>query len=100
MSRRTGGGELDEAALRRLLDATPGAVACFDAALRVVFANTAFTMVTGARRGAVLDDDVTGGLASALRDMLAGSGAPRRVKLTGHGRIPISGTLFALAPGL
>jgi signal transduction histidine kinase len=100
MARRTGPTGLDEAALRRLLDATPAAVACFDAGLRVVFANTAFTMVTGAQRGAVLDDDITAGLASALRDMLAGSGAPRRVRLTGRGRIPVSGTLFALGPGL
>src|SRR5919199_2253414 len=91
---------LDASALRRLLDATPSAVACFDAALRVVYANTAFTMTTGAQTGAVLDEDVTGGLAPAVRDMLAGSGAPRRVKLTGRGRMPVSGTLFMLDRGL
>ena len=56
--------------LRRLLDATPAAVACFDAALRVVYANTAFTMTTGAQSGATLDDEITGGLATAVREML------------------------------
>ena len=91
---------LDTGALRRLLDATPSAVACFDAALRVVYANTAFTMTTGAQSGALLDDDVTGGLASAVRDMLAGTGAPRRVRLTGRGRMPVSGTLFVVDRGL
>jgi signal transduction histidine kinase len=93
-------GGLGPAALHRLLDATPAAVACFDAALRVVYANTAFTLTTGAQQGATLHDDATGGLASAVRDMLAGTGAPRRVKLSGGGRMPISGTLFALEPGL
>src|SRR4051794_2107725 len=87
-------------ALRRLLDATPAAVACFDAALRVVYANTAFTMTTGAQTGATLDDDVSGGLASAVRDMFGGSGAPKRLKLTGRGHIPVSGTLFALDAGM
>src|SRR4051812_7698118 len=91
---------LDASTLGRLLDAAPSAVACFDAALRVVYANTAFTMTTGAQGGAALDDDVTGGLATAVRDMLAGSGAPRRVRLTGRGRMPVSGTLFALERGL
>jgi hypothetical protein len=84
------------AALRRLLDATPAAVACFDAALRVVYANTAFTLTTGAQTGATLDDDVSGGLASAVRDMFGGTGARKRIRLTGRGRMPVSGTLFAL----
>ena len=38
---------LAASALRGLLDATPGAVGCFDANLRAVYANTAFTMTTG-----------------------------------------------------
>src|SRR4051794_12558909 len=100
MTAASGSQVLDTTALRRLLDATPSAVACFDAVLRVVYANTAFTMTTGAQSGALLDDDVTGGLASAVRDMLAGSGAPRRVRLTGRGRMPVSGTLSMLDRGL
>src|SRR3954469_8287516 len=91
---------LAPAALRRLLDATPAAVACFDAALRVTYANTAFTMTTGAQTGATLDDDISGGLASAVREMLAGTGAPRRLRLTGRGRVPGSGTLCALDTGM
>src|SRR3954462_12289523 len=97
-SRPSGG--LAPAALRRLLDATPAAVACFDATLRVVYANTAFTLTTGAQAGAPLEDAVAGGLASAVRDMLGGSGAPKRLKLTGRGHIPVSGTLFALDAGM
>src|SRR3954451_25011082 len=97
-SRPSGG--LAPSALRGLLDATPAAVGCFDAALRVVYANTAFTMTTGAQTGATLDDDISGGLASAVRDMLAGTGAPRRLRLTGRGRMPVSGTLFALDTGM
>jgi signal transduction histidine kinase len=91
---------LPPAALRRLLDATPAAVACFDAALRVVYANTAFTMTTGAQSGRALDDDVSGGLATEVKEMLSGTGAPRRVRLTGRGRMPVSGTLFALDAGM
>src|SRR4051794_35381568 len=87
-------------ALRRLLDATPAAVACFDAALRVVYANTAFTMTTGAQTGATLEDDVSGGLASAVRDMFGHTGAPKRIRLSGRGRMPVSGTLFALDEGM
>ena len=70
-SRPSGG--LAPSALRGLLDATPAAVGCFDAALRVVYANTAFTMTTGAQTGRVLDE---GPLAVEVRAMLAGSGAP------------------------
>jgi signal transduction histidine kinase len=85
------------AALRGLLDATPAAVGCFDAALRVAYANTAFTMTTGAQTGRVLED---GPLAAEVRAMLAGSGAPRRVRLGGERRMPVSGTLFTLEDGL
>ena len=94
-SRPSGG--LAPSALRGLLDATPAAVGCFDAALRVVYANTAFTMTTGAQTGRTLDD---GPLAVEVRQMLAGSGAPRRVRLGGERRMPISGTLFTLEDGL
>ena len=45
---------LAPSALRGLLDATPGAVGCFDANLRTVYANTAFTMTTGVQAGRVL----------------------------------------------
>ena len=94
-SRPSGG--LGSSALRGLLDATPAAVGCFDAPLRVVYANTAFTMNTGAQSGRVLDE---GPLAAEVRAMLAGSGAPRRVRVGGERRMPISGTLFALGEGL
>jgi signal transduction histidine kinase len=94
-SRPSGG--LPPSALRGLLDATPAAVGCFDAALRVVYANTAFTMTTGVQAGRVLDD---GPLAAELRAMLAGSRAPRRVRLRAERRMPISGTLFVLDDGL
>jgi signal transduction histidine kinase len=85
------------AALRGLLDATPAAVGCFDAALRVAYANTAFTMTTGVQAGRVLEE---GPLAAEVRAMLAGSGAPRRVRLGGERRMPVSGTLFTLEDGL
>jgi signal transduction histidine kinase len=85
------------AALRGLLDATPAAVGCFDASLRVAYANTAFTMTTGAQSGRVLED---GPLAAEVRAMLTGSGAPRRVRLGGERRMPVSGTLFTLEDGL
>src|SRR5687767_8516828 len=94
-SRPSGG--LGPSALRGLLDATPAAVGCFDPALRVLYANTAFTMTTGAQTGRVLDE---GPLAFEVREMLAGTGAPRRVRLGGERRMPISGTLFALEDGL
>jgi signal transduction histidine kinase len=90
------GGPLTSAALRGLLDATPAAIACFDIALRALYVNTAFTMTTGVQAGHVLED---GGLADELREMLAGSGAPRRVRLGGPRRLPVSGTLFALEEG-
>jgi hypothetical protein len=89
MARRS----MTSAALRALLDAAPGGIGCFDPGLRVLYANTAFTMTTGAQAGRVLDD---GPLAAELRAMIAGSGAPRRVRLAGAHRMPISGTLFRL----
>jgi signal transduction histidine kinase len=85
---------LPPAALRGLLDATPAAVGCFDAAMRTVYANTAFTMATGLQAGSTVDDDARD-LAPALKEMLAGSNAPRRVRL-GRARMPVSGTLFRL----
>ncbi len=85
------------AALRGLLDATPAAVGCFDGTLRVAYANTAFTMTTGVQAGRVLDE---GPLATEVRAMLAGTGAPRRVRLGGERRLPVSGTLFTLDDGL
>jgi signal transduction histidine kinase len=99
---------LAASALRGLLDATPGAVGCFDANLRAVYANTAFTMTTGVQTGRVLGD---GPLASEVRALLAGErstgepggrgrGAPRRVRIAGERRLPISGTLFALEGNL
>src|SRR3954470_22441752 len=94
-SRPSGG--LAPSALRGLLDATPAAVGCFDVALRVVYANTAFTMTTGAQTGRVLDE---GPLAAEVRSMLASTRAPRRVRIGGERRLPISGTLFALEDGL
>jgi signal transduction histidine kinase len=72
-------------------------VACFDAALRVAFANTAFTMTTGVQAGHALEP---GPLASAVGEMHAGNGAPRRLRLGGERRLPVSGTLFRLEPGL
>jgi signal transduction histidine kinase len=94
-SRPSGG--LAPSALRGLLDATPAAVGCFDAALRVVYANTAFTMATGAQTGRVLDDPV---LSGELRALLAGTASRRRVRLGGERRLAISGTLFALEDDL
>src|SRR3954469_4717405 len=94
-TRPTGG--MAPSALRGLLDATPAAVGCFDAALRVVYANTAFTMTTGVQAGRVLDE---GPLAAEVRGMLMGAGGPRRGRLGGERRMPISGTLFALEDGL
>jgi signal transduction histidine kinase len=85
---------LPPTALRGLLDATPAAVGCFDAAMRTAYANTAFTMATGLQAGSVVDDDQRD-LAPALKEMVAGSSAPRRVRL-GRARMPVSGTLFRL----
>jgi signal transduction histidine kinase len=90
-------GGLAPAALRGLLDATPAAIGCFDAALRAVYANTAFTMTTGVQAGRVLDD---GALATEIRAMLTGTGAPRRVRVGGERRMPVSGTLFLLEDNL
>src|SRR3954470_3780326 len=88
---------LTPAALRGLLDATPAAIGCFDATPRALYANTAFTMVTGVQAGGLIDDAP---LAAALRAMAAGNGAPRRVRLGGRGRMPVSGTLFMLEEDL
>ena len=85
---------LTSSALRGLLDATPSAIACFDATLRTVYANTAFTTMTGVQSGRPLEEET---LVHAVREMLEGSGAPRRVRLGGRGRMPVSGTLFSLA---
>src|SRR3954452_24970280 len=95
-SPRSSGG-LAPSALRGLLDATPAGVGCFDASLRVVYANTAFTMTTGVQAGRVLGE---GPLSAELRAMVAGSRAPRRVRLQAPRRMPVSGTLFALEDGL
>jgi signal transduction histidine kinase len=94
-SRPSGG--LAPSALRGLLDATPAAVGCFDAALRVVYANTAFTMVTGAQTGRMLEDSA---LVAELRALLTSSDTRRRVRLGGERRMPISGTLFTLEDDL
>src|SRR5215217_3437453 len=95
-SRRPPGG-LAPSALRGLLDATPAAVGCFDATLRVAYANTAFTMVTGAQTGRILDE---GPLAGEVRKLIAGSETRRRVRIGGERRMPISGTLFRLEDDL
>src|SRR5829696_8528862 len=92
-----GGPRLTSVALRGLLDATPAAIGCFDATLRVVYANTAFTATTGVQGGGQLEEDA---LAADVREVLAGSGAPRRVRLGGRGRMPVSGTLFMLGEEL
>src|SRR3954447_15024080 len=84
---------LTSTALRGLLDATPAAIGCFDATGRALYANTAFTMVTGVQAGQVVED---ASLAAELRAVAAGNGAPRRVRLGGRGRMPVSGTLFML----
>ena len=84
---------LTSAALRGLLDATPSAIACFDATLRTVYANTAVTTVTGVQGGRPLEEET---LAEAVRELLSGSGTRRRVRLGGRGRMPVSGTLFRL----
>src|ERR671928_1561610 len=91
---RTMPAPLPPTALRALLDATPAAVGCFDAALRTVYANTAFTMATGLQVGSTVDDDQRD-LAPALKEMIGSSAAPRRVRL-GRARMPVSGTLFRL----
>src|SRR4051812_11235045 len=88
---------LTPAALRGLLDATPAAVGCFDATLRAVYVNTAFTMATGVQVGRRVEDR---NLAEEVRVLAAGGGAPRRVRLGGRGRMPVSGTLFVLDEGL
>jgi signal transduction histidine kinase len=89
---------LSSTALRGLLDAAPAGIGCFDAALRVVVANTAFTVATGVQAGRVLEDEA---LAAEVREMLAGhASARRRVRLGGPGRMPVSGTLFTLEGGL
>jgi signal transduction histidine kinase len=84
-------------ALQGLLEATPAAIGCFDAQLRAVYANTAFTMTTGVQTGRTLEE---GPLQTEVRAMMTGSGAPRRVRIAAAHRMPISGTLFALEDGL
>src|ERR1700754_4393038 len=91
---RTVPAPLPPSALRGLLDATPAAVGCFDAAMRTVYANTAFTMATGLQVGSTVDDDQRD-LAPALKEMVGGSTAPRRVRLR-RAPMPVSGTLFRL----
>ncbi|MBE2317920.1 GAF domain-containing sensor histidine kinase [Solirubrobacter sp. CPCC 204708] len=91
------GPALTSAALRGLLDATPAAIGCFDAQLRAVYANTAFTMATGVQMGRVIEDAA---LAAEVRAMVEGTGAPRRVRIAAPHRMPISGTLFALGDAL
>ena len=54
-------------------------------------------MTTGVQAGRVLEE---GPLAAEVRAMLAGTGAPRRVRLGGERRMPVSGTLFTLEDGL
>src|SRR3954470_8831642 len=88
---------LTSAALRGVLDAAPPALGWFDATGRALYANTAFTMVTGVQAGRVMEDAA---LAGELRAFLEGNGAPRRVRLGGRGRMPVSGTLFLLEEGL
>src|SRR3954468_9889247 len=100
---------LPSAPLRGLLDAPPAAIGCFDATGRALYANTAFTMVTGVQAGGVIEDAP---LAAELRAIGAGKGAPRGggrgggrappggVRLGGRGRMPVSGTLFLLEEGL
>ena len=83
---------LAPSALRGLLDATPGAVGCFDANLRTVYANTAFTMTTGVQAGRVLEDGV---LAKEVRALLAGSGAPRRVRIASEQGVTLVAVLLA-----
>jgi len=79
---------LTPAALRGLLDMAPGGVGCFDSALAVVYANTAFTMLTGLQPGGVADEGPLAGELRALGD------APRRIRIAN--RMPISGTLFRI----
>jgi signal transduction histidine kinase len=62
--------------------------------MRTVYANTAFTMATGLQAGSPVDGDQRD-LAPALKAMVGGSAAPRRVRL-GRARMPVSGTLFRL----
>src|SRR3954453_2188406 len=79
---------LTPAALRGLLDMAPGGVGCFDSTSAVVYANTAFTMLTGLQPGGSVDE---GPLASELRAL---GDAPRRIRIAN--RMPISGTLFRI----
>src|SRR3954468_20150792 len=100
---------LTSAALRGVRHATPAAIGCFDATGRALYANTAFTMVTGVQAGGVIEDAP---LAAELRAIGAGKGAPRGggrgggrappggVRLGGRGGMPVSGTLFLLEEGL
>src|SRR3954449_3163328 len=88
---------LTPAALRGLLDASPAAIGCFDPTPRAIYANTAFTVTTGVQAGRVIEDAA---LAGEVRAMVESGGAPRRVRLGGRSRMPVSGTLFMLDEGL
>ncbi len=70
---------LTPAALRGLLDATPAAIGCFDATLRAIYANTAFTVTTGVQAGRVIED-------AALAGRAAGDGRGRRRAAAGAAR--------------
>jgi signal transduction histidine kinase len=85
---------LTSAGLRGLLDVAPGGIGCFDATGHVVYANTAFTMTTGLQAGRVVEDE------PLVRELRALGDAPRRLRIAGPGRMPISGTLFRLADEL
>ena len=71
---------LTSAALRGLLDATPSAIACFDATLRTVYANTAFTTMTGVQSGRPLEEETLAPSRArdARRQRRAAPGAARR----------------------
>src|SRR5690349_3948307 len=76
--------------MRGLLDMAPGGIGCFDPAGRVVYANTAFTMLTGLQAGRRVEEEPLASELSALRD------APRRVRFAQAHRMPVSGTLFRI----
>ena len=84
---------MTSAALRGLLDATPSAIACFDATLRTVYANTAFTTSPACRAGG------RSRRRRWPRPYASCSRAPARGAGCGSaaaGRMPVSGTLFRL----
>ena len=67
----------------------PGGVGCFDSTSAVVYANTAFTMLTGAAARRL----ARGGAAGRASCATLGD-APRRIRIAN--RMPISGTLFRI----